>query len=327
MPAERIRALVVTSVGGPEVLAVEDRPMPTAGPGEVVIRVAAAGVNFIDVYQRTGTYSIPTPFVLGGECAGTVSAVGPEVSDFAVGDLVATADAAGAMATQVTVPADGVVPVPDGVSAEQAAAAMLQGMTAHYLVTSVFAVGEGHEVLVHAAAGGVGQLLVQLCKARGAHVVATVGAESKAQIAFELGADAVIRYDEVDDLAGAVRSASHGGVHVAFDGVGKATFDASMAALRRRGMLALFGAASGPVPPVDPQRLNSSGSLFLTRPTLKHYTADREELLWRSGDILSAIADGSLQIAIGATYPLDRAADAYRALEGRETTGKLLLQP
>jgi NADPH2:quinone reductase len=327
MPAEQIRALVVTSNGGPEVLAVEERPMPTAGPDEVVIEVAAAGVNFIDVYQRTGSYAIPTPFVLGGECAGRVSALGSEVSDFSVGDLVASADAGGAMADAVAVQAEGVVPVPDGVSAEQAAAAMLQGMTAHYLVTSVFAVAEGHEVLVHAAAGGVGQLLVQLCKARGAHVVATVGAESKAQLAFELGADAVIRYDEVDDLAGAVRAASHGGVHVAYDGVGKATFDASMAALRRRGMLALFGAASGPVPPVDPQRLNSGGSLFLTRPTLKHYTADRDELLWRSGEILSAIADGSLRIAIGGTYPLEQAADAYRALEGRETTGKLLLVP
>jgi len=327
MAAEQIRALVVTSIGGPEVLAIEDRPTPTPKPDEVVIDVAAAGVNFIDVYQRTGVYPMSPPFVLGGECAGRVSAVGAEVSDVAVGDLVATADASGAMATQVAVPAEGVVPVPDGVSAEQAAAAMLQGMTAHYLVTSVFAVGEGHEVLVHAAAGGVGQLLVQLCKARGAHVVATVGAESKAQIAFELGADAVIRYDEVDDLAEAVRAASHGGVQVAYDGVGKASFDASMAALRPRGMLALFGAASGPVPPVDPQRLNSGGSLFLTRPTLKHYTADRDELLWRSGEILAAVADGSLQIAIGGTYPLDQAADAYRALEGRKTTGKLLLQP
>ncbi len=327
MLGERIRALVVTSNGGPEVLAVEDRPVPTPGPDEVVIEVAAAGVNFIDVYQRTGVYAIPTPFVLGGECAGHVSAVGSDVTDFAVGDLVASADASGAMAGAVAVAVEGVVPVPDGVSAEQAAAAMLQGMTAHYLVTSLFAVGEGHEVLVHAAAGGVGQLLVQLCKARGAHVVATVGAEAKAQIAFELGADAVIRYDEVDDLAEAVRASSHGGVHVAYDGVGKATFDASMAALRRRGMLALFGAASGAVPPVDPQRLNSGGSLFLTRPTLKHYTAERDELLWRSGEILSAIADGSLRIAIGATYPLERAAEAYRALEGRETTGKLLLLP
>jgi NADPH2:quinone reductase len=319
--------LVVTSHGGPEVLAVEDRPAPTSQPDEVVIEVAAAGVNFIDVYQRTGGYPIETPFVLGSECAGTVAAVGSDVDGFAVGDLVATAGASGAMASLTAVPASAVVPVPDGVSPEQAAAAMLQGMTAHYLVTSVFAVGEGHEVLIHAAAGGVGQLLVQLCKARGAHVVATVGAESKGDIAMALGADAVIRYDQVSDLAEAVRAASHGGVHVAYDGVGKATFDASLASLRRRGMLALFGAASGPVPPVDPQRLNSGGSLFLTRPTLGHYTAERDELLWRSGEIVSAIADGSLRIDIGGTYPLDRAAEAYRALEGRQTTGKLLIIP
>ena len=200
-------------------------------------------------------------------------------------------------------------------------------MTAHYLVTSLYEVRDGDEVLVHAAAGGVGQLLLQLCKARGAHVVATVGPEAKADIAMRLGADAVIRYDQADDLAEAVRAASHGGVHVAYDGVGKATFDASLAALRRRGMLALFGAASGAVPPVDPQRLNAGGSLFLTRPTLKHYTATREELLWRSGEILSAIASGELAVDIGGSYPLDRAAEAYRALEGRATTGKLLLIP
>jgi NADPH2:quinone reductase len=327
MAADQMRALVVTSHGGREVLAVESRPVPTPGPDEVVIDVAAAGVNFIDVYQRTGIYPIPTPFVLGGECAGRVRAVGADVAGVAVGDLVATADASGAMAGAVAVAAEHVVPVPDGVDAETAAAAMLQGMTAHYLVTSTFAVKAGDEVLVHAAAGGVGQLLVQLCKARGAHVVATVGAAAKADIARGLGADEVIRYDEVDDLAAAVRDASDGGVHVAYDGVGKSTFDASMASLRRRGMLVLFGAASGPVPPVDPQRLNSGGSLFLTRPTLKHYTGTREELLWRSGEILAAAASGELKVAIGATYPLERAADAYADLEGRRTTGKLLLIP
>jgi NADPH2:quinone reductase len=327
MAEDQIRALVVTSHGGPEVLEVQGRPLPEPGPDQVVIEVAAAGVNFIDIYQRSGVYPIPTPFVLGGECSGRVSAVGSDVTELRIGDLVATADASGAMAQAVAVPAEGVVPVPDGVSAEQAAAAMLQGMTAHYLVTSLYEVTDGDEVLVHAAAGGVGQLLVQLCTARGAHVVATVGSDAKADIAMRLGADAVIRYDQVDDLAAAVRAASHGGVHVAYDGVGKATFDASLAALRRRGMLALFGAASGAVPPVDPQRLNAGGSLFLTRPTLKHYTATREELLWRSGEILSAIATGDLRLEIGATYPLERAADAYRALQGRDTTGKLLLIP
>jgi NADPH2:quinone reductase len=327
MPAEEIRALIVTSIGGPEVLEVQQRPAPSPEPDEVVIDVAAAGVNFIDIYQRTGVYPMQPPFTLGGECAGTVSAAGADVPDVAVGDLVATADAAGAMASSVAVPAEGVVAVPGDVSAEQAAAVMLQGMTAHYLVTSVHDVKPGDEVLVHAAAGGVGQLLVQLCKARGAHVVATVGTAEKESIARSLGADEVLRYDEVDDLAAAVRAASGGGVHVAYDGVGRATFDASLASLRRRGMMALFGAASGAVPPVDPQRLNSGGSLFLTRPTLKHYTATPEELRWRAGEILSAVGTGELKVEIGGTYPLERAADAYRALEGRRTTGKLLLIP
>ncbi|HEY2299218.1 MAG TPA: quinone oxidoreductase [Jatrophihabitans sp.] len=327
MAADQVPALVVTSNGGPEVLEVQHRPVPSPGPDEVLIEVAAAGVNFIDVYQRTGVYPIPTPFVLGGECAGTVAAVGSHVSDFAVGDLVATADASGAMAGQVTVAAEGVVAVPREVSAEQAGAVMLQGMTAHYLVTSLYDVTPGIEVLVHAAAGGVGQLLVQLCKARGAHVVAIVGTQAKEEIARSLGADEVLRYDEVDDLAAAVRAASDGGVHVAYDGVGKATFDASLASLRRRGMMALYGAASGQVPPVDPQRLNSGGSLFLTRPTLKHYAATPDELRWRAEEILSAVADGELKVEIGGTYPLDRAAEAYRALEARQTTGKLLLIP
>ena len=252
--------------------------------------VAAAGINFIDVYKREGIYPNATPFVLGEEFAGTVAAVGADVGGFAVGDRVATASGHGGLCSAVAVPAEVLVPVPDGVELDAACAAMLQGMTAHYLVTSTYAVQPGDEVLVHAAAGGVGQLLVQLAKARGAHVVATVGAAAKVEIARSVGADEVLRYDEVDDLAGAVREASGGGVHVAYDGVGKATFDASLASLRRRGMLALFGAASGAVPPVDPQRLNSGGSLFLTRPTLAHYVADREELLWRSGEILGAIA-------------------------------------
>jgi NADPH2:quinone reductase len=325
--ADSMRALVVARNGGPEVLEVRSRPRPEPGAGEVLIEVAAAGVNFIDVYQRTGVYAIPTPFALGGECAGRVTALGAGVTGVAVGDLVATASATGAMAEYIAIPAEHVVPVPDGVPADIAAAAMLQGMTAHYLVNSTYLVQRGDEVLIHAAAGGVGQLLVQLAKSRGAHVIATVGAESKEAIARERGADEVIRYDQVDDLAEAVRSASGGGVHVAYDGVGRATFDASLASLRPRGLLALFGAASGAVPPVDPQRLNSGGSLFLTRPTLKNYTATRDEVLWRSGEILAAIADGSLAISIGGRYDLDHAADAYRDLEGRATTGKLLIVP
>jgi NADPH2:quinone reductase len=319
--------LVVTENGGVDVLAVESRPTPQPGPGQVLVEVAAAGVNFIDVYQRTGIYPIPTPFVLGGEGAGRVAEVGPGVDQIDVGDVVATADASGAMADAFVVDADRVVPVPDGVPVDVAAAVMLQGMTAHYLVASLYPVRDGDEVLVHAAAGGVGQLLVQLAKRRGAHVVATVGAAAKADIARDLGADEVIRYDEVDDLAEAVRAASGGGVHVAYDGVGKATFDASLASLRRRGTLALFGAASGPVPPVDPQRLNAGGSLFLTRPTLKHYVEPQDELRWRADEILSAVAAGMLRVSIGGRYRLDDAASAYRDLEGRATTGKLLLVP
>jgi NADPH2:quinone reductase len=327
MVSESIRALVVTEHGGREVLQVQSRPTPSPGAGQVLVEVAAAGVNFIDVYQRTGAYPIPTPFVLGGEGAGRVIAVGDGVTDVAVGDVVATADASGAMAEAVVVAAEGVVPVPAGVDAEIAAAAMLQGMTAHYLVNATYAVQPDDQVLVHAAAGGVGQLLVQLAKAKGAHVVATVGAPEKEQIARALGADEVIRYDQVDDLGEAIRNASGGGVHVAYDGVGKATFDASLGSLRRRGTMALFGASSGAVPPVDPQRLNSGGSLFLTRPTLKHYTATRAELLARSGAILAAIADGSLRVSIGGRYSLRDAGDAYRDLEGRATTGKLLIVP
>jgi NADPH2:quinone reductase len=325
MTTDEIRAVVVTKNGGPDVLEVQSRPMPQPGAGQIRIDVAAAGVNFRDVYERTGAYPTTTPFVLGCEAAGRVGAVGPGVTEFVLGEVVATAAANATMADAVVVPVEHVVPVPDGVAADLAAAAMLQGMTAHYLINSTYPVQDGDEVLIHAAAGGVGQLLVQLAKARGAHVVATVGSANKVTIARELGADEVIRYDEVDDLSAAVRAVSGGGVHVVYDGVGKATFDASLASLRHRGMMALFGAASGPVPPLDPQLLNRSGSLFLTRPTLLHYVETREELLWRSGEILAAIADGTLQISIGGRYPLERAADAYRDLEGRGTTGKLLI--
>jgi NADPH:quinone reductase len=327
MAADKMQALVVTRNGGPEVLEVQTMAAPEPGPGEVLIEVAAAGVNFIDVYQREGVYPVPPPFVLGIECAGRIAGVGVGVTAFALGDLVATADASGTVAGAVAVATEHVVPVPAGVAAEMAAAVLLQGMTAQYLVTSTYAVREGDEVLIHAAAGGVGQLLVQLAKARGAHVVATVGSAAKVELARDAGADEVIRYDEVDDLARAVRAAAGGGVHVAYDGVGKATFDASLAALRLRGTMVLFGAASGAVPPFDPQRLNSGGSLFLTRPTLRHYTATREELLLRAGEVFAAVANGSLHVSIGGRYPLERAADAYRDLEGRRTTGKLIIVP
>ena len=320
--------MVVPEHGGVDVLRVEELPRPEPGPGQLLVQVAASGVNFIDVYRREGRYPVDTPFVLGGECAGRVVATGPQLTDIVVGDVVATAAAAsGTHAEYALIDAVQAVPVPDGVAADVAAAAMLQGMTAHYLVNSTYPVREGDAVLVHAAAGGVGQLLVQLAKAKGARVIGTVGSAAKVEIARDAGADDVIRYDEVEDVAGAVRGLVPDGVHAVYDGVGQATFEASLASLRRRGMLVLFGAASGAVPPFDLQRLNAGGSLFVTRPTLVHYTADRDELLWRSGDVLNAIDDGSLRIAIGGRYSLDDAARAYRDLEGRASTGKLLIVP
>jgi NADPH2:quinone reductase len=241
--------------------------------------------------------------------------------------VVATAEASGTHAEFAVVRAAHAVPVPDGLDPALAAAAMLQGMTAHYLVNSTFALRAGQTALVHAAAGGVGQLLVQLAKAAGARVIGTVGSAGKVEVARAAGADEVIRYDEVDDLAAAVRELAPDGVDVAYDGVGQATFEASLASLRRRGLLALFGAASGPVPPFDLQRLNPAGSLFVTRPTLGHYTADRAELLWRAGDVLGAVAGGTLRVAVGGRYPLADVQQAYRDLEGRATTGKLLIVP
>jgi NADPH:quinone reductase len=328
MPMEEIRAVVVTAHGGPDVLQVQSLAVPAIGPDQLLVEVAASGVNYVDVYRREGTYPVQTPFVLGGECAGRVLAVGSAVTEISIGDVVATvAPATGTHATAAVVDAASAVPVPSSVAPELAAGALLQGITAHFLVTSTYQVVPGVEVLVHAAAGGVGQLLVQLAKAKGAHVVATVGSEAKEHVARAAGADEVIRYNVVDDLAAAIREASSGGVNVAYDGVGQATFEASLASLRRRGLLVLFGAASGRVPPFDLQRLNPMGSLFVTRPTIAHYTATRDELLWRASDVLGAVADGSLHVSIGGRFPLDAAADAYRDLEGRRTTGKLLLVP
>jgi NADPH2:quinone reductase len=322
-----IRAVVVREHGGTDVLEVQNRPMPVPDAGEVVVEVAASGINFRDVYEREGIYPAPTPFVLGAECAGTVTAVGTGVVDLVVGDRVATASGVGTHATHAIVPQASAVAVPDGVELDVAAAAMLQGMTAHYLINSTYSLQNGETALVHAAAGGVGQLLVQLAKAKGARVVATVGSSAKVAVAEAAGADDVIRYDEVDDLAAAVRELVPAGVDVVYDGVGKATFEASLGSLRPRGLLALFGAASGQVPPFDLQRLNPAGSLFVTRPTLGHYLADRDELLWRSGDVLGAIAADELRIEIGGRYGLDEAAQAYSDLEGRATTGKLLIVP
>lgn len=323
-----MRAVQVSTHGGPEALEPAELRPPQPGPGELLVDVAAAGVNYIDTYHRSGTYSRSLPFVPGLEGAGRVAAVGPGVDGMRAGDRVAWADAPGSYAEQVVVPAERVVPVPADVDDETAAAALLQGMTAHYLAVSTYPVGEGDSVLVHAAAGGVGLLLTQLVTTRGGRVIGTVSTAEKEQLAREAGAAEVIRYTEVDDLAAAVRQLTGGdGVAVVYDGVGVSTFDASLAALRRRGVLVLFGAASGPVPPFDIQRLNSGGSLFLTRPTLQHYTATREELTWRAAEVYAAVASGELRIRIGGRYPLERARQAHEELQGRRTTGKLLLLP
>ena len=328
MSASSGPALVVTAHGGIDVLTVEDRPTPETRPGEVLVEVAAAGVNFIDVYQREGIYPTSPPFVAGNEGAGTVLSAGEGVEGVQPGDRVAWPQTLGSAARFAVLPASAVVPVPEGIDLETAAAVMLQGLTAHYLTTSTYAVQPGDVALVHAAAGGVGQLLVQMVRARGGSVVATAGGPDKCDTARGLGADHVIDYRAVDDLAGEVRRLTDGrGVDVAYDGVGKDTFDASLASLRPRGTLALFGAASGQVPPFDILRLNSGGSLFLTRPTLGHHLATREELLWRAGEVLGAVADGSLHVAIGGRYPLTEAATAFADLEGRRTQGKLLLIP
>ena len=322
------RALTVPRHGDSSVLEVREVDVVDPGPGEVQVAVAAVGVNFIDVYQRQGVYPIPTPFVACSEGAGTVTAVGQGVAGLAVGDRVAWSMDLGSAATVVNRSAERLVPVPDGLDLETAAAAMLQGMTAHYLVTSTYAVGPGTVALVHAAAGGVGQLLVQMVTAKGGRVVATAGSAEKAAKARVLGAVTVIDYSGVADLAAEVRKANGGnGVDVVYDGVGKATFDASLASLRSRGMMVLFGAASGQVPPFDIQRLNTGGSLFLTRPSLGHYIATREELLERGTSVLADVASGALNVEIGGRYPLAEAARAYDALEGRRTTGKLLLIP
>ena len=322
-------ALVVTRHGGREVLEVQPQERPTPGGGEVLVEVAASGVNFIDVYQREGVYPLATPFTLGMEGAGRVLETGPGVEDVAVGDIVAWAMTTGSAASYAVLPARVVVPVPEGVDPVVAAAAMLQGMTAQFLTTDTYPVRPGTVALVHAAAGGVGQLLVQMLKAKGATVVATAGSQAKCETARARGADHVIDYSQVDDLATAVRAFTPDGrgVDVAYDGVGASTFDASLASLRPRGTLAIFGAASGAVPPVDVQRLNAGGSLFLTRPSLAHHVADRGELLARAGEVLGAVADGSLEVAIGGRYPLTDAGAAYEALEGRATEGKLVLIP
>jgi NADPH2:quinone reductase len=319
------RAVVVTRNGGPEVLALEEREVPQPGPGELRVRVAAAGVNYIDVYFRTGLYARPTPFVAGLEGAGRVEATGAGVDGFAAGDLVAWSAAPGSYAEHVCVRADLAVRVPDGVAPKLAAAAMLQGMTAHYLVHGTRETKAGDVALVHAAAGGAGLLLVQTLAQAGARVIGTCSSEAKAALVREAGAAEVIRYDTTD-FAPEVRRLTNGrGVDVVYDSVGRTTFDQSLACLRPRGLCVLFGQSSGPVPPFELGRLNALGSLFVTRPSLAHYTATRAELELRAGAVLQAVKRGALKIRIGGEWPLAQAAAAHRALESRATTGKLLL--
>jgi NADPH2:quinone reductase len=320
-----MRAIVVNELGGPEVMVTEDRPAPHPGPGQLLVQVAAAGVNFIDIYRRSGVYKTPVPHVPGGEGAGVITAVGEGVTGFAPGDHVAWAEGPGSYAEQVTVPAQAAVHVPEGIDLKVAAAAMLQGLTAHYLCHSTFPVTEGAVTVVHAAAGGVGLLLTQMIKHLGGTVIATTSSTPKAVLAQEAGADHVTTYEEFPQVVRAVTGGR--GANVVFDGVGKSTFDASLSALRPRGMMVLFGGSSGQVPPFDLQRLNSGGSLYVTRPTLGHYIADRAELEWRARDVFGAIAKGELSVRIGAEYPLADAPRAHEDLASRKTTGKLVLIP
>jgi NADPH2:quinone reductase len=304
-----------------------DVPVPEPGAGQVRVRIAATGVNFIDVYFRSGLYKADSPIGLGSEAAGTVDAVGSGVTDFAPGDRVAYAMVRGSYAEHAIVPAAQLVKIPDKVDFKAAAAAMLQGMTAHYLTHSTYPLERGQTCLVHAAAGGAGGLIVQMAKARGARVFGTVSTREKAAVAREAGADETIIYTETEFDVEVKRLTDGRGVNVVYDSVGRTTFEKSLTCLKPRGMVALFGQSSGSVAPLDPQVLNARGSVFLTRPSLAHYLLDRDELLWRAGDVLSAVAAGVLKLRIDRTYPLADAAQAHRDLESRKTMGKLLLIP
>ena len=328
MTASTIRAVRIDKTGGAEVMTVTQVATPQPGPGQIRVRHAAIGLNFIDVYHRTGLYPLPLPTGLGLEAAGTVEAVGNAVTRFKAGDRVAYASGpAGAYSEAHIVDAARAVSVPDGVSLETAAAVMLKGMTSEMLVGRVFHVKQGDDILVHAAAGGVGLILCQWAKAIGARVIGSVGSEAKAELARAHGCDDVILYDR-EDVAERVRALTDGrGVAVTYDSVGQATFDASLASVRRRGTVVVFGNASGPVPPVDPLRLSRGGSLFLTRPTLFDYVATTEELDASAAALFAVIESGKIKVEIGQTFPLDRVHDAHRALEGRGTTGSTLLIP
>ncbi len=322
-----MRAIRVQSHGGPEVLRLEDVPVPSPGPGQVLIRVEAAGINFIDVYHRTGLYRQPLPTTLGREASGTVETVGEGVTTVRPGDRVASESVTGAYAEYALVPAGRLVPLPPRVTARLGAAVMLQGITAHYLVRSTYPLRRDDVCLVHAAAGGVGLLVCQMASRLGARVIGTVSTDEKAALAREAGASEVIFYTR-EEFAPAVRRLTGGaGVQVVYDSVGKTTFAGSLECLAPRGMLVLYGQSSGPVAPLDPQVLNQRGSLFLTRPSIAHYTATRAELLDRADELLRDVADGSLVVRIGREFPLEQAAEAHRELEGRRTAGKVLLLP
>ena len=322
-----MKAIQVSQPGGPEALELVDLPVPQPKHNEVVVKVAAAGVNNIDVYLRDGRYKAPLPLVAGQEGAGAVTAVGSEVKAVKIGDRVAWSGILGSYAEYVAAPIEGLVPIPPGVTDQDAAAAMLQGMTAHYLCYDTYALKKGETVLIHAAAGGVGLLLVQMAHHLGARVIGTVSTEEKGRLAREAGADELIVYTKVDFEAETRRLTAGKGVDVVYDGVGKATFEKSLNVLRPRGMLVLYGASSGPVPPVDPMTLSQKGSLYMARTDLAHFTATREELLQRSGAVFGMIAAGKLKLRIAHTYPLAQAQQAHRDLEARHTTGKLLLIP
>ena len=323
-----MRAVIGSQHGGPEVLQIGEVPAPEPGPGQLLVDVAAAGVNYMDIYQREGRppyASASLPYVPGAEGAGVVAAVGPGVRDFAVGDRVAWTQVPASYAEQVAVPAALAVPVPEGLGLTVAAAVMLQGMTAHYLSHSTYPVGQGDHVVVHAGAGGVGLLLTQMVAMRGGISIATTSTTAKAVLAQQAGANYVTDYENFAEVAREVTGGA--GVAAVYDGIGQATFEASLSALRVRGYMVLYGAASGPVPPFDLQRLNPAGSLFVTRPTLGHYMATREELLWRAGDLFRWISEDRLAVRVGGRYPLEQAAQAQADLASRGTTGKLLLLP
>jgi NADPH:quinone reductase len=322
-----MKAIRVHQHGGPEALSYEEVEVPQPGPGEARVRIEAIGLNFVDVYQRKGLYKNPLPLTPGNEAAGVVDAAGPDVTEVQVGQRVAYAMRIGAYAEYAIVPAWTLVPLPDSISTQEAAAVLLQGLTAHYLCYSTYPLRAGEAALIHAAAGGVGLLLVQIAKGLGARIIGTVSTEEKAQLAREAGADEIIFYTQTDFEAETKHLTGNRGVDVVYDSVGKDTFDKSLNCLRPRGMLVLYGQSSGPVPPVDPQILNTKGSLYLTRPSLGHYIADHTELLQRAGDLFQWMEAGDLRVRIDTTFPLAHAADAHRYIEGRQTRGKVLLIP